>query len=151
MTYFQKRHNKHFHKYFVDSETKESVCLCGKVRGGEKKKSLVPKESKYHNKTSHYNGYWYDSIKEAQYAMVLDDEKKRGLIKDWERQYQIEVYANGYKLFRMKVDFLVYHNDGSKELREVKGYATDIFRLKLKCIEAIWLPEHPDFTYTLIK
>ncbi len=149
--YLQIKHPKHFHRYFVDSETRDAVCLCGKVLGAKKKDPSIPSESKYHNKTCIYKGYGYDSIKEAEYAMILDDDKKNGLIKDWERQYPIEVWANGHKLFRMKVDFLVYNNDGSKTLHEVKGYATDIFRLKLKCIDAIWLPENPDFTYLLIK
>lgn len=152
--YIQKRNPKHFHRYFVDNETNDIICLCGKVRGAKKTdaSSLIPKESKYHNQTSFYGGYGYDSIKEAQQAMILDDQKKRGIIKDWQRQYPVEVYApNGQKLFTMKVDFLVRHNDDSYELQEVKGMETDIFRLKLKCLESLWLPENPEYTYTLIK
>lgn len=151
MTYLQTKSQKHFHKYFVDSETNDLVCLCGKVRGVKKNDVRFPKESKFHNQTSIYNGYSYDSIKEAQHAMLLDHRKKNKEIKDWERQYPIEIYINGIKIFRMKVDFLLYHNDGSKELQEVKGYATDIFNLKLKLIDAVWLKENPEYTYTLIR
>lgn len=152
--FLQTKHPRHFHRYFVDKDTNDAICLCGKVKGTKADRGMkdpIPKESKYHNKTSFYNGYGYDSIKEAQYAMVLDDRKKNGLIKDWERQHPIEVYANGKKLFRMKVDFIVYMKDGSKELHETKGYATEVFNLKLKCIEALWLPENPDYSYVLIK
>lgn len=83
--------------------------------------------------------------------MELDYRKKAGLIKDWVRQYRIRVDLGEYHLFNMKVDFMVSHNDETFELRETKGYATDIFRLKLKLIEAIWLPANPLFRYTLVK
>lgn len=149
--YLQTKQTKHFHRYFVNRDTNESVCLCGK-----EKKSLnspkgyrIPKENKYHNKSSSYNGYTYDSIKEAQYAMELDDKKRRRLIKDWTRQYQIDVGVNGEHLFKMKVDFLVILNDSSKELHEVKSAWTakiDIFRLKLKIIEQLWLKENPNYS-----
>lgn len=151
MSYLQVKHPKHFHRYFVDSDSNDAVCLCGKVKG--KKVKDLPKNSpnKYHNRTTIYNGYNYDSKKEAEYAMFLDDEKRRGMIKEWERQYPIEVRINGQKIFRMKVDFLIHLNDGSKELREIKGYETDIFRLKKKLIDAVFLKENPEYTYLLIK
>ncbi len=66
--YLQKRFaKKHSHKYFVDTNTNDAVCLCGKVKG-----SAPMASNKYHAKTCFYNGFWYDSKFEANYAMNLD-------------------------------------------------------------------------------
>lgn len=68
MTYLKRRFaKKHTHKYFVDSNTGDALCLCGKVRGSKK-----AKPGKYNALRCRYNGYWYDSKFEAQVAMELD-------------------------------------------------------------------------------
>jgi hypothetical protein len=74
MTFIQRRlAKKHTHRYFVDSETNDAVCLCGKVRGSQK-----AKPGKYNAIRSVYNGYPYDSKFEATYAMQLDWRLKAG-------------------------------------------------------------------------
>lgn len=66
----------HQHRYFVDSETNDAVCLCGKVRGSKK-----AEPGKYHAIRTIYNGYPYDSKFEAETAMSLDWRKRAGDIK----------------------------------------------------------------------
>jgi hypothetical protein len=150
MTYFQTRKplGGHSHRYFVDLDSGDAVCLCGKVRGSPKAKA-----NKYHAKTCLYNGYNYDSIFEANYAMQLDWRLKAGDIKAWEKQYPVTIRGgpNGEKILTTKVDFRVEENDGSFTLVETKGFETADYRIKKKLIEVLWLPEHPDHTYLLVK
>lgn len=107
--------------------------------------------AKYRNVRQTYKGYAYHSKAEANYAMYLDSEKQAGRIKDWERQYKVELRANRILICNYYVDFRVLNNDDSYELVEVKGYSTDLYRMKRKLLEALWLPEHLDHKYTVIK
>lgn len=147
MPHLQTRFNqKHQHRYFVDSLSHEAVCLCGRVQG-----SLKAPANKYHAKSSFYNGFSYDSIFEANYAMQLDWRKKAGDITDWERQFSIRIEINGEHILTTRVDFRIHHNDGSYELAETKGFETPDYKIKKRLIEVVWLPEHPDHTYILVK
>lgn len=149
MTYIQRRFAKgHQHRYFVDSDTGDAVCLCGKVRG-----SARASPGKYRALRTEYNGYFYDSKFEAQTAMSLDWRLRAKEIKAWERQYPIEIRspATGELIVRHKVDFRVHHNDGSYELIEAKGFETRDWKLIRKLIETLWLPEHLDHCYTVAK
>jgi len=49
------------------------------------------------------------------------------------------------------MDFVVTHNDGSLEYVEVKGFQTEVWRLKWKIFEAIFNKEHPDIILTIVK
>ena len=110
----------------------------------------LPTKNKYGARKREYRNVVYHSIKEANYAAELD---LRVLAKDilcWERQIPIGIIVNGMHVCNMVVDFLITHNDDSKEFVEVKGYATPIFKLKLKLLEATFLREHPEFRYTVV-
>lgn len=77
-------------------------------------------------------------------------------IKDFDTQYKIECWAHradGTPAFKVshKVDFRIHHNDGSFELLEAKGIETDDYKWRRKFLEHIWLPEHLDHTYTVVK
>ena len=148
MTYLQRRFPKqHQHKYFVDSDTNDAVCLCGKVRGSKK---AAP--GKYNATRTIYNGYPYDSKFEAQTAMQLDWRKRAGDIKDWQRQFMIEIRApNGELILKHKVDFRIEHNDGSYELWECKGFEQRDWKIIKRLIETLWLPAHLDHVYTVAK
>lgn len=149
MTHLQRRYPKgHQHRYFVDSETNDAVCLCGKVRGGKK-----AEPGKYHALRTEYNGVYYDSKFEAQTAMSLDWRVKAKEIKGWERQYPIEIRSphTGDLILRHKVDFRIEHNDGTFELLECKGFETRDWRITKSLIEELWLPEHLDHTYVVAK
>lgn len=107
--------------------------------------------NKYGNVKQTYNGYSYDSKAEADYAMELDLRVKAKDIQLWERQYKVSIDINDIHICNYYVDFRIFHNDKSYELIEIKGMETDLWRLKRKLLEAIWLPEHLDHTYTVIK
>jgi len=106
--------------------------------------------NKYHNKSTEYGGSIFDSKLEAGYAEELDIRKMAGDIKDWERQIKISLDINGVHLCNYYVDFLIHHNDGTKEYVEIKGFETPIWRLKWKIFEAYY-GDLPDTTLTVIK
>jgi len=49
------------------------------------------------------------------------------------------------------MDFEITHNDGSLELLEVKGYETDVWRLKWKLLHALYAASHPEIKISIIK
>jgi len=85
-----------------------------------------------------YNGFSYDSKKEANKAFELDMLVKAGEIKTWTRQDRIELRGeNGGLVCHYKPDFTVYHLDGTVEIIEIKSKATmtPTWRLKWKLLE----------------
>lgn len=112
---------------------------------------------KYGNKTCFVDGIRFDSRREADYYGQLKMEKRAKLIKDFERQVEFDLYGWGYsnpegglckkRVCSHIVDFFVTLNDGEKEVREVKGFATDIWDLKRKLFEA----NYPGINYKVIK
>lgn len=108
-------------------------------------------KNKYGAKSTLHNGIQYHSKKESQYAAELDLMKKAGEIKDWDRQIPISLEVNGYRICRYYVDFRVFHKDDTIELIEVKGFETDVFRLKRKLLEATYLKENPNVRYTVVR
>ena len=101
---------------------------------------------KYGNRKTMYKKCLYDSKKEAEYAMQLDSELFDGKIQGWKRQVTLALDVNGEHICNAIVDFMVIHNfPRSVEYVEVKGYATDVWKLKRKLIEALY----PDIVYTI--
>lgn len=112
--------------------------------------------NKYGAKKTEFNGYKYDSKFEASVAQELELRKKAKDIKDYERQFKIEIWAyreDGIAGFKVshKVDFRVHLNDGSFELLEAKGLETPDYKMRRKFLENLWLPLHLDHTYTVVK
>jgi len=107
--------------------------------------------NKYHAVSSIYNGSVYQSKKEAAYAQELDLRLRAKDIKKWERQVKISIDINGFHICNYYVDFLITHNDKSKEMVEIKGFETDVFRIKRKLVEAVFLTAHKEYNYTIIK
>jgi hypothetical protein len=102
----------------------------------------VKRIGKYNNRRTRYGGRIYDSVLEGSYAQELDLRKKAGDIKDWKAQVPFEMRVNGMLICRYKVDFVVYHNDGSKEAVETKGVWTPAGRIKFKLMEALYGDEY---------
>ena len=67
-----------------------------------------------------------------------------------ERQIRIPIIVNSVKVCDYVADFLVFYEDGRKELIEVKGVWTDVAKLKKKLLEATWLRDHQDITYRVV-
>lgn len=92
--------------------------------------------SKYNNKKQTIDGYSYDSKGEAGYAIELELRQKSGDIRAWDRQKKIELYGqNGTRICNYYIDFVITHNDGSTEYVEIKGFPTDVWKLKKKLME----------------
>lgn len=112
--------------------------------------------NKYGAKRTEYAGRKYDSKFEAGVAQELDLRLKAKDILEVEPQYRIEATAyrkDGTPAFTVKhkVDFRIKLKDGSYELIEAKGQETEDYRWRRKFLEHIWLPEHPDHIYTVVK
>lgn len=101
-------------------------------------------------KKANYNGYIYDSKFEAHQAYELDMLMRAGEIKSWERQVNLPLKVNGYKVCDYKIDFIAYHNDDIIEYIEVKGIAFPVWRLKFKLFEALY-SDKPNVKLTVIK
>lgn len=101
----------------------------------------------FFNKKTIYNNRLYDSKGEAGLAKEIDLLIKSGKILKVEPQVTFNLYGrNGGKICTHRVDFFVTLKDGSCEVWEYKGFATEIWRLKLKLFE----DNYPNFTYVVI-
>ena len=98
---------------------------------------------KYGNKTSRYKDRLYHSRLEATDAMWLDSLLKQGLIKEVIPQHKISIDINGVHITNHFVDFKVTLNDGRVKMIETKGFWTDIYKFKLRLIQAIY----PEMVY----
>lgn len=112
--------------------------------------------NKYGAKRTEFNGKIFDSKFEANVAQDLDTRKRAGDIKDYDTQYRVEAdicNSQGEVIChkRHKVDFRLHHNDGSYELLEAKGVETSDYKWRRDIIVGIWLSEHKDYIYTVIK
>lgn len=87
-------------------------------------------------------GHNHDSRAEARYCEQLALMKKAGEIDDYETQVRHNLEVNGKKVCSMIVDFKVY-KDGGWYYVEVKGFATEVWKLKHKLFKALY----PDLEY----
>ena len=109
--------------------------------------------NKYHSKSTQVDGITYHSKFEAGYAEELKLRLMAKDIKDWERQVKLDLKVNGMHITNYYIDFIVHHNDGSKEYVEVKGFETEVWRLKWKILEATFeeFREDPGDRLTVVK
>ena len=94
--------------------------------------------SKYGAKKQEYNGYHYMSKKEARYAQDLDLLIKAKEIKSWVPQFKLSLDVNGHHIANYFVDFMVIDKHDTRQLHEVKGFATETWRLKWLLTEALY-------------
>jgi hypothetical protein len=83
--------------------------------------------------------------------MQLDWRLKAKDIKAWDRQFPVRIEIGGEHILTTRVDFRVHENDGSFTLVETKGFETADYRIKKRLIEAVWLKEHLDYSYIVVK
>ena len=114
--------------------------------------------TKYRAKRTEYNGEVYDSKLEAGVGYQLDMRLRAGEIAAVERQFQVVCVPytkDGRPMptlaVRHKIDFRITHHDQTYELIEAKGLELGDYKMRRKWLEAFWLPEHPDHTYTVVK
>jgi hypothetical protein len=104
------------------------------------------RKNKYNAKTQKYNGYSYDSIKEANYARELDWRVKAGEIKEVINQYKIDIRIDGKHWRNYYIDFKLIMADGSIEYHEVKGFATEVWKMKWDACKILF----PDWKFVVI-
>lgn len=112
--------------------------------------------NKYGAKKTEYGGRKYDSKFEASTAQELDLRQKAGEFVEIIPQYKLEMWCyreNGLPAFKVshKVDFRAEKPDGSFLLVESKGVETDDYKWRRKFLENIWLPDHPEYEYEVVK
>lgn len=112
--------------------------------------------NKYGAKRTEFNGKIYDSKFEANVAQDLETRKRAGDIKDYDTQFRLDVdvcNSAGETICkkRHKVDFRLLLNDGSYELLEAKGMITGDYQWRRDVVVGIWLSEHKDYIYTVVK
>ena len=111
------------------------------------RKIYFSRTNKYNSKKTKYGDRIYHSALEASYARDLDWMKKAGEIKKWTPQFKLSLDINGTHIANYFMDFMVELNDGRIEMHEVKGYETDVWRMKWRIAVAIF----PDYNFVLIK
>lgn len=106
-------------------------------------------DSKYHAEKTKIDGIQFDSKKEADYYCELKMLKMAGEVKEIDRQVVFELlpsYKRNGKTVRAityRADFVVTYRDGSKNVIDVKGYQTDVYKLKKKML----LYRYPDINF----
>ena len=108
-------------------------------------------QNKYGAVKQTFKGRSYHSKKEAAYAQELELRRLAGEITEIIPQYPLRIYVNGKKICNYFIDFKVIHADESVELIEVKGFETDVWRLKWKLTEALLDEIEPGAKLTLVK
>jgi len=108
--------------------------------------------SKFGASKTEYNGRKYDSKLEAGVAKELDLRMKAGEFVAVEPQFRIKLYVYlpgeiKADLFTYVCDFRCKRPDGTYLLVEAKGYLTDIYRVKRKILDLVWLPDHKDYEF----
>ena len=93
------------------------------------------------------DGKIYGSKFEGGYANELVLRKRAGDIKDYQTQVNLPLIivnslGEKYNVGTYIADFIITHNDGSKEIVETKGFATGVFKQKWKIVEALYSPDY---------
>ena len=111
----------------------------------EEYKALLAKSesrSKYNNRKADFKGETFDSIKERDYYILLLEREKRGEVRHINRQYKIEIQPSfidrdGKKIRAITYLADFYYYDKLRKawiVTDVKGYKTDVYRLKKKLL-----------------
>jgi hypothetical protein len=112
-----------------------------------KKKS--EKKSKYHSRKTKVDGFTFDSTKEAEFYCKLKLMTKAKKIKGFCRQARFVIVEgqNGEKGSEYVTDFIIFYNDGTYEIIDVKGMETQVFKLKMKAFSE----KYPKLDITILK
>lgn len=126
--------------YFYVKDPQTGEVVLASVNG-------VQRTSKMGNRKTQYGSVTYHSAREAAYAAELDLRVKAKDIKRWERQIGVPLEVHGTLIAKYVIDFVIEHTDGTFEYVEVKGFETDVWKLKWKLFEALY----PQYVKTIVK
>ena len=90
-----------------------------------------PKRNKYNARKTKIDGNTFDSIKEAEYYKELELLRKTGEIK-WYCLQPTFILSEGVKY---KADFIVLDKNNEVHVIDVKGFKTDVYKLKKKLLK----------------
>lgn len=130
------------------NDKEDSKCaFCGEPRPDKIKKG----EARVKSSRCEYNGKWFQSVKERDYAMELDFRIKAGEVREWKHQHKIEIIVENKKICSYYIDFLVILKDGSRQYAEVKGFETQLWQLKWRLCMALKDKIDPHAEWIVIK
>ena len=112
---------------------------------------IIKRYNKYKAERQTFNGRSYHSKLEADYAVNLEWKRKAGEIKEIIPQYKLDLRVNGIHITNYFIDFKVIYSDDRVELIEVKGFATDLWRLKFRLTEALLDEIEPGAKLVIVK
>ena len=95
---------------------------------------LFPKKkNKYRNTAVTIGSLRFASRKESYFYIFLKARREAGEIKDFKCQYKILLIpdTDKFKAVYYIADYLVIHNDGSKEIYDVKSFITKKYPLNI--------------------
>lgn len=99
--------------------------------------------SKFGAKKTVTGGRQYDSKKEAAYSQELELMRLAKQVLEVRPQVTLQLFAYGRKICQYRMDFVVKTADKCFRFDEVKGFETDVWRIKWKLLEANI--DQPDF------
>lgn len=101
---------------------------------------------KYHNQKTTIDGIVFDSKKEAKRYTVLRSLQEGGYIRGLELQVPFELVpkGNGERAVKYIADFVYWDTErGIHIVEDVKGYKTDVYKLKRKLFKY----RYPEYTF----
>ena len=107
--------------------------------------------NKFRAERQTFAGRSYHSKKEADYAVRLAWLQKAGEIKEITPQYKIKIIVNNIFICAYIIDFLVTLPNGKRQYHEVKGFKTDIWKLKWKLCMALKEQIDPGAEWIIVK
>ena len=96
--------------------------------------NIQDESTKYGNKWVEIDGIKFQSKKEGGYYQFLKAEKLAGRIIDFKMQVPFPIHINNVLICKYYADFVVYYPNGKVNVIDVKGFKTDIYKLKRKMI-----------------
>lgn len=99
------------------------------------------KQNKYGNRSVYYGGKWFQSIRERDYYIILLDKLKYNEIVNFECQVPFVLIPGKHTLSgkdrRYFADFTVMNLDGSMDVIDAKGKATELYKWKRDLMKMI--------------
>jgi hypothetical protein len=155
MSFFQTRFKKEkrwicSHCKRINDKEDEKCAFCREPKP-EKWSGKDPNNARIKSSRTDYNGMWFQSKLEANYAKELDFRIKAGEVREWRRQVKIEIKVNGIKICNYFIDFVVTLKDGSQQYVECKGMEQEVWRLKWKLCMALKDEIAPGVEWIVVK
>jgi len=85
-----------------------------------------------------FQGRVYHSAAEARYASELELRRRIGEIRAWRPQPRFRLEVQGHLVCVVMLDFEITERDGSLSYVEVKGWESQLWKLKRKLLAALY-------------